>query len=170
MRRLWNYCRLVDNVTEYTAKAFIGLVLFIVAIFCWEVLLRSVFNLPTIWAHESTQYFFGAYFALGGAYALKSGKFVRVDILVARLKPRTKALIDSVTSILTLAFLAALTWKAIGLSIYSIKVGEGSSTAWNPPIWPIKVVVAVGSLLLGMQALTDFIRSIRLAVTGKEEP
>lgn len=168
MRRLWRYCRSVDNASEYTSKVLIWLIPILLVIFCWEVLLRSVFNHATIWAHESTQYFFGAYFALGGAYALRVGRFVSVDTLVERMKPRTRAIIDGVTGIVTLLFIVALIWKGFDLALHSVKIGEVSSTAWNPPVWPIKIVVVAGSLLLGMQTLADYIRTIKFAVTGKK--
>ena len=61
--------------------------------------MRGAFNAPTIWAHESTQYFFAVYFTLGGAYALKLGSMVNVDVLVKGMKPRARAILDGVTGL-----------------------------------------------------------------------
>jgi len=168
MRRLWRYCSIIDSANEHIAKLLIWLILPLIAIFCWEVLLRSVFNLPTIWAHESTQYFYGAYFALGGAYALKAGTFIRVDILIERIKPRRRAIVEAITGLVALAFIVALVWKGADIAFYSIKIGEKSETAWGPPIWPIKITVVVGSLLLGIQFLANYIRTLIFAIKGKE--
>ena len=93
---LRGFCRLVDAVSEYTARVAIWGVLALVFILTWEVLLRSLFNMPTIWAHESTQYFFGFYFALGGGYCLKMGGMVRVDTVIRLFRPRTRAVIEGV--------------------------------------------------------------------------
>jgi len=138
-----------------------------VAIFCWEVLLRSVLNAPTIWAHECSQYFFAVYFALGGAYALKLGGMVNVDLLVKRLKPRTRAIVDAVMGIVTFIFLVGLAGKGIELALNSIRINETSQTVWGPPIYPLKIIVVVGAVMLLIQAMAKFIRDIAASKSGK---
>lgn len=139
-----------------------------VGILCYEVILRGIFNNPTLWAHESSQYFFGFYFALGGAFSLWYGGMVRVDILIRRFKPRTRAIIEALTSIVTLVFLMALVGKGTDLMIYSVQINETSFTPWGPPTWPLKIIVVVGSFLLLCQAIANLTRDTILATTGKE--
>jgi TRAP-type mannitol/chloroaromatic compound transport system permease small subunit len=158
---------MVDRSSELVAKAAIWLVMPLVVILCWEIVMRGVFDIPTNWAHESTQYFFGAYFLLGGAYALRVGNFINVDILVAKMSDRKRAAIDASTGIVALAFIVAFIWKGFELLVYSIQIGERSSTAWSPPVWPIKLALVAGSLLLGGQLLANYVRSLVLAVTGR---
>ncbi len=160
------YCRWIDSISKYASKLVMWLVLGMAAVFVWEVVLRGVFNYPTIWAHESSTYLFGAYFLLGGAYALQKGGMVNVDVLTHRLKPRTRAILDVVTGIVTLIFLAALTWKAFGESLNSIKILETSQTPWGPPMYPLRLTLAVGALLLGLQAVAKFIRDIMFSISG----
>ncbi len=165
--RLWRCCRVVDSISESTGKFLGWLIVPMVVILCWEVLLRSMFNAPTIWAHESTQYFFGLHFALGGAYALKLGSMVNVDVLVKRFKPRTRAIVDGVTAVVTFVFLGALIWKGFDLALTSVRIGEMSQTPWGPPIYPLKITVVAGAFLLGMQVLAKFIRDIAFGISGK---
>ncbi len=159
---------MADRISEYTARFILWAVLALVFILCWEVLLRSLFNKPTIWAHESTQYFFGFYFALGGAYCLKIGGMVRVDTLVKRFKPRTQSLIESMTGLFSLLFIAALLWSGFDVAWDSILYNEKSISPWGPPIYPIKIIAFVGSLLLGMQVVADLIRAFVFGISGKE--
>ncbi|MBA7651036.1 hypothetical protein ES703_58851 [subsurface metagenome] len=160
-------CATIDSISEFTGKLLSWVVLVIVAIFCWEVLLRSVLNAPTIWAHECSQYFFAVYFALGGAYALKLGGMVNVDILVKRLKPRTRAIVDTAMGIITFIFLVGLAGKGIELALYSISINETSQTVWGPPIYPLKIIVVLGAALLCLQAVAKFIRDIAAIKSGK---
>ncbi len=165
--KLWRCCDAVDGFSESTGKLLSWLILAVVTVLCGEVLLRSVFNSPTIWAHECSQYIYGVHFLLGGAYALKFGSMVNVDILVNRLKPRPRAIVDGVTGIVTLLFLLTLIWKGTDLALYSIKINEMSQTLWGPPIYPLKIMVVVGALFLGMQALAKLIRNIIFGISGE---
>ena len=166
--KLWNLSRVVDRISESIGKSVSILIAVLMLLFCWEVLVRSVFNSPTIWVHESTQYIFGLYFVLGAAYALKIGGMVRVDIVVGRFKPRTRAIIDGITGIVALLFLWAIIWKGLDLMVFAIKINETSPSVWGPPLYPIKIIAVVGSMLLFLQALVHSIRNIIIGISGKE--
>ena len=84
---IW-YCHIVDGVSEYIGKSFGWLIFILTGMLCAEVLLRYFFNAPTVWADEGSTYVFGPYFALGGAYALKKGTMIKVDIIVNKLSHR----------------------------------------------------------------------------------
>ena len=162
--------RIVERISELTGKSVSILVAVLMLLFCWEVLVRSVFNSPTIWVHESTQYIFGLYFVLGAAYVLKIGGMVRVDIVVSRFKTRARAMIDGITSIVALLFLWAIIWKGLDLMLFAIKINETSPSVWGPPLYPLKIIAVAGSMLLFMQALVHFIRNIIIGVSGKALP
>jgi TRAP-type mannitol/chloroaromatic compound transport system permease small subunit len=168
MGALRGLCRLVDAVSEYTARVAIWGVLALVFVLTWEVLLRSLFNMPTIWAHESTQYFFGFYFALGGAYCLKIGGMVRVDTVIRLFGPRTRALIEGVTGLVALIFMTALVWTGFEVAWDSIVHNEHSISPWGPPVYPLKIIALLGSVLLGMQSLVKLLRDLAFGLLGKE--
>ena len=157
---------IIDKISEYTGKCLSWLIVLIMVIYCTEVFLRSVFNAPTIWAHESSTYLFGLYFMLGGAYALRMGKMVNVDIWVNRLNPRTRSIVDGVMSIVTLVFLLVLIYKGAELSYASVLKNETSQTPWAPPIYPIKITALVGALLVFIQAISQTIRNFVFASGG----
>jgi len=166
--KLWRCCRVVDKINEYSGLFLRWFVFGMVIILCYEVILRGIFNNPTLWAHESSQYVFGFYFALGGGFALWYGGMVRVDILIKKLKPRVRAIIEACTGIVTLIFLLAMVGKGTELAIHSVKINETSFTPWGPPTWPLKIIVVVGAFLLLIQAVANFTRDTILATTGKE--
>ena len=163
-RRTW--LDIIDKISEHTGNYLCWLVVIITAIYCWEVLMRSAFNAPTIWAHESSIYFFGLYFMLGGAYALRMCQMVNVDIWVNKLKPRKRALLDGIVSIVTLVFLLVLVYKGAELSYASVLKNETSQTPWAPPIYPIKITALVGALLVLLQAISQTVRNFMFATRG----
>jgi len=160
--------RVINRISEITGRMLAWLILVVVGILLWEVLLRGIFNAPTIWAHESSQYVFGFYFALGGAYALRLGSMVNVDILINKLQPRTRAILNSLAGLITIFFVAALLWKGIDEALYSIKIKEMSQTVWRPPIYPLKITVVLGAFLLGLQAVANILREFLFGISGRE--
>ncbi len=157
----------IDNLNDFAGKCCSWLVLVIIGLYFWEVVLRSIFNSPTTWAHESSTYFFAVFFALGGAYALRHGMMVNVDILVNRLSPRTRAILVVATSLITFVYLWALIGEGGRLAIVSVMRAEHSQTVWGPIVYPLKITVVVGASLVALQALAIFIRNLRTAITGK---
>ena len=84
MQILKRILRFIDNMNDNAGKFVSFSTIILVGILCWEVLLRYAFNSPTVWVHESAQYFFGANFMIGGAYALRHNAMVNVNILYER--------------------------------------------------------------------------------------
>jgi TRAP-type mannitol/chloroaromatic compound transport system permease small subunit len=167
-RLLSQYCHATGKLSEFTGKLASWLVLPIVAMLCWEVLVRSAFNAPTIWVYELSQFLFGALFAVTGAYALKIGAMVNVDVLVNRFKPRVRACVSAAVTLVAFVFLFALIFKGFDMAIISINIRETSQTAWASPLYIHKIIIVLGSSLLGLQAIAGFVRDAVFAVTGRE--
>ncbi len=113
------------------------------------------------------KYFFAALFTLGGAYALKTGSMVRVDVLIDKLAPRTQAIIDAITDLLAMFFIALLFVKSFSLTVDSIRIVERSFTPWAPLIFPLKMSVAIGAILMELQLISKFLRNAKFAISGE---
>jgi TRAP-type mannitol/chloroaromatic compound transport system permease small subunit len=144
--------------------------LFIIFILLFaEVLLRYLFNSPTVWTNELSQMLFGSYVILCGGYILLGGGHVNVDILFSRFSKRTKAGLDLITSILFFLFCGMLLIYGGSLAFESLGLWEHSESAWNPPIYPVKLMIPLGALLLILQGIAKFIIDVFI-VFGKEPP
>ena len=53
-----------------------------------------------------------------------------------------------------LFFAFLLTWKGVEVALFSLEIGEVSSSSWGEPIFPIKLMVPVGYALLFLVLLT----------------
>jgi TRAP-type mannitol/chloroaromatic compound transport system permease small subunit len=56
-----------------------------------------------------------------------------------------------------LAALQSLAWR------------ETSASGWNPPLYPIKLIIPLGVLFLLLQSIAMFVRYFIQAITGVEE-
>lgn len=168
MQKIKVCLRIVNSVSEWTGKFVSFLVIVIIGVTIWEVVLRYVFNAPTIWAFDAAYLIFGAYGVLGGAYTLYLRGHVNVDIFYGRLSLRTRAIVDLVTSIFFFLFCGLLLWKGGEMAWDSLKIMERGSSAWSPPVYPIKMTIPIAAFLLLLQGLAKFIRDLLIAATGRE--
>ena len=163
------FLKTIDRISEQSGKAVSFLIVFLVFVILYEIFVRYLFNSPTIWAHEIAQMIYGAYVILLGAYVLQRGGHVNVDILYHRFRPRTRAIIDLFTWLLFFYFCGLLLLKGGEMAWDSLKVLETEPTSFAPPVYPIKMMIPLGALLILLQGLAKFIRDLTLAITGKGE-
>lgn len=168
MRWLMKGLRTVDAINDWTGKIISFLPVPLVIVMVYEVISRYVFGSPTSWAFDVGVLIFAVYVAMTGAYALRHGAHVNVDIFYAYWSPRTKAIMDTITFIFILGFCTAILWKGYQLMALSVRTWETFSTSIvGVPLYPIKIALVVGTLLLFLQSLAMLARNLVTAITGK---
>ena len=159
----------VDIVSEWSGKLVSILIFFMTGVLFLEVMLRYVFNAPTIWAHELTLHLFGAYSVLAGAYVLLHHQHVNIDIIYDRFSPRGRAIIDSVTYLLFFLFIVVMLRYGIMTAWRAVELRQTvSPSPWGSPLWPLKLTLPIAALLMLAQGLAHFIRVLYMAIKGKE--
>lgn len=163
------FLKWIDRTNEYLGKAVSYFMLVLVVVILYEIFVRYVLNSPTIWAHEVSQMIFGAYILLLGGFLQERKGHVNVEILYVHFKPRTRAAINLFTWLLFFLFCGVLLVKGWEMGWDSFKYRETESTAFAPPVYPIKMMIPLGALLLLLQGLVKYIRDLRVVITGKED-
>jgi TRAP-type mannitol/chloroaromatic compound transport system permease small subunit len=143
-------------------------VLFVMmAILLWSSISKAIsgepFNLldtPAHWTLLSAQFAITAYYMLGGAYSLQLGSNVRMDLLYGRWSTRTKAWADAITAVALLFYLGVLLYGGFVSTDYAISYGERAPGIWRAYLWPIKVVMCIGIVLMILQVVSLFIRDV----------
>jgi len=159
----------IDTISEKTGKFFSFLILIMVAFETWEVFLRYGLKSPTTWIWEFVTLLYGAHFIAGGAWVLKEEGHVRTDILYTRLSPKGKALLNVISyACLFFVFVGVLIWKEVLHTIYSVSINERTYTLWAPPFWPLKILITISFILLGLQGLVKWLRDIIFLIKGEE--
>jgi TRAP-type mannitol/chloroaromatic compound transport system permease small subunit len=77
--------------------------------------------------------------------------------------------VDLFTSTFILAFCFLLIWLGGSVAGEAIHEGRVSTSAWAPPLWPSQVLVPIGGLLVGLQALARWVRDLRTAWSDKND-
>jgi TRAP-type mannitol/chloroaromatic compound transport system permease small subunit len=169
LEKLRTFLSCIDAISDWSGKAVAYLVLPGILILSWEVVSRYAFNNPTMWAHGTSQRIFASYYILAGAYVLRHNQHVSVDIVYNRFSLRKKAILSLIGSIFFFTFCGVLLWKGIDFAWTSLSQLEPDETPWRAPLYPFKIMVPLGSLLILMQGLAKFIRDLATAITGREE-
>jgi TRAP-type mannitol/chloroaromatic compound transport system permease small subunit len=164
MRR---YCIIIGKINLFLGKVLQWTILPISAIVMFEVIARYVFNRPTIWAWDINVQLMAFMATLGGGYVLLNDDHVRVDILVAKFSRRKRAILESFTGILTIVALGILTWYMIDVAVTSVKYLEVHWSTFAPPVYPLRILMAFGSLMLFLQAIAMFLQNIFISL-GRE--
>jgi len=154
------FLKLIDAVNDRVGNLLSYFLFFFFVLLLMEVVLRYFFNSPTVWANELAQMLFGAYAILAGGYILRTGGHVNVDILYSRLSRKQRAVLDIVTSSLFFLFCGMLLVYGGSLAWDSLARFEHSQSAWNPPLYPAKLMIPLAALLLMLQGLAKLIRDI----------
>lgn len=158
----------IDALSTWVGKAGSWLILLVVFFIIYEILMRYVFHLPTLWVSESMVFGCGVSYVLGAAWALQDNRHVKIDLLYGRLTVRQRAVIDSVTYVFFVLYLGVFLWAVSKYVWQSVRVGETTGSAWDPPVYPIKIALVVGVTLLLLQGTAKFIRDHHLAIKGTD--
>lgn len=153
--------RFIDRLVAVQAEAASLFMVLLVIIMCMEVFLRYVMESPTIWALEFTTFLYGMHFILGYGYTEQFDGHVRVDIFSAKLPKKVQDILYLVTTaLLSLPVCVMLCIWSFDNAILSTRTLEHSASAWGPPIWPVKIVMALGFTFLALQVLSNFLKRI----------
>jgi TRAP-type mannitol/chloroaromatic compound transport system permease small subunit len=144
------------------------LTLFVALAIVYEIVVRYFFSKPTVWAAESTVFACGLVYLLGGAWTLREDKHVRIDMLYVKISPRHRAAIDCVTFLFFALYLVVMLHATAIYAYESLELRETTMSPWDPPLYPLKVAMALGLALLILQGTAKFIRDLYFVVTGRK--
>ena len=159
---------IVDSISIWSGKAVAWLLLPVIVVVCYEIVARYVFKAPTIWAAETMIYLCALIYILCAAWVSQEGKHVRIDMLYERLTPRTQAIFNSITFIAFFLYLSFFSWACYKYAYKSAIIWELSDSPWRPPLWPMKAALALGTALVLLQGIANWLRDLYFAMTGKK--
>lgn len=161
----------IELFNEYAAKIAGYLILALVAVVCFDVIMRYAMGRPTAWAYDAALHLFSISFLLSGAWVLQMSAHVRVDVIYARFTPRTKAIIEVIFILFFLFPVCYYLLKDGTAGAYlSWKVGEVSKTSpLHEPIWPLKTFIPIAFLLLTLQGVVELIKNLIVIKNGKPQ-
>jgi len=173
MMLLKRFSRAVDGLNERIGAAIRWLALLMVLLGAFNAIARYLtkytgVSLASNAYTELQWYFFSLIFLLGAAYGLRHDVHVRVDVLYARLKPKTQAWIDLGGTVLFLIpfslLMLRVAWPAVRNS-WSIR--EVSPDPGGLPRYPIKAVILLCFVLLLLQGMSHIVKQVEVLRGGE---
>lgn len=164
MSKTNSFLRSIDLVNNRVGKIFGFAILPLTFCLAFEVVMRYVFNRPTIWAWDVAVQLGGLIVVLGAGFALLHKSHIVIDIVVVRFPLRVRAILDLITSLLFFFAIGILLWKSGEYGWRSFLLRECTSSYWEPPIYPLKMAIPIGIFLLLLQGIAKFIRDLNFVI------
>ena len=149
----------IDKIVDKASHVFLvlsGILIVIMMLTAsYGVARRYVFNSPEPYSYELSTMFllFSFVFAISAVERLN--RHIRVDFVSSHLSNRWQHIIlNIIAPIMGLLFAFMLTWKGVDVALFSLEIGEVSSSSWREPLFPIKLMVPIGYAMLVLVLLT----------------
>lgn len=153
----------IDVINTAIARWAAWLVLVAVVISAANAISRKAFAISSNAWLEAQWYLFGAVFMLGAAWTLRRNEHVRIDILSSRFSRRNRDRLDVAGHLIfLLPFVLIHIDTALPFFWTSFLSGEVSTNAGGLVIWPAKLLVLAGFVLLLLQALSELIKRVAI--------
>jgi TRAP-type mannitol/chloroaromatic compound transport system permease small subunit len=161
VKTLLAFSRAVDGLNERVGRAAIWLVLIAVLVSAGNAIMRKAFDMSSNAFLEAQWYMFSAIFLLCAPYTLLHNEHIRIDVVTGRLSHRTQTWIDIFGTVFFLLPMAALImWLSWPVFMRAWSIGEVSSNAGGLIVWPARLLVPVGFLLLVLQGISQLIKLV----------
>lgn len=152
----------IDRLSLWLGRVLSWVFLVAVVLTAWEVVMRYVFNSPTVWVHDLVIALSALAFIFGGAYALQRAEHIRISSLYDRMPLPWRRACDLLNALAVIVFTAAVGWAAWHQALLAIELGETSGRAWDVPIpVVVKTGLAAGVTLMILQAVVNLVRTWR---------
>lgn len=134
------------------------MILAVLAITIVAVVRRYLLSDPLLGADAAVGFLVVFIVMLGAAEALRRGDHIRIDILYDRCGPRLRWWLDLLAQLSVLGFAVLLGLTGWRTMMFSRRFEAYSPGELALPMWMLQTALVLGALLLGLAALTAFLR------------
>jgi TRAP-type mannitol/chloroaromatic compound transport system permease small subunit len=166
---LMSLIRVIDTISDWSGRVVCWLIIPLVGSLTYEVFARYLFGAPTEWAYDVSYMLYGALFMLGAGYALYRGGHIRTDMLYQNWSPQRQGAVDAACYLfLFFPAMLFLLWMGGQEAWHAWEIGERSDQSpWRPILYPFKAVIPVTALMLLVQGVSEFLKSVYAMRTGR---
>jgi TRAP-type mannitol/chloroaromatic compound transport system permease small subunit len=87
-------------------------------------------------------------------------RHIVIDLLVNRLSPKARVLLQLLTQSCGLFLFGLLTWLTVPMAIHSVKIGEHTGGNVGVPMYPAKVMIPIATGLVAVQLVIELVRTL----------
>ena len=153
-----SYYNKLVKYSGYLASALFIAIGFIVS---YEVIMRYLFNSPTIWVNEVSRFLqiWATYLAL--TYSFHKKDFIRITVIYDRLNENGKKLLDFISFVFIIIFSSFVVYYGWIIAYDSLKVGRTSSTILDVPSFLTELAIPLCFAFLVLRVILEVITYIR---------
>jgi len=148
----------IDRIAMFIGRVTMLLIAIVVCVMMYEVILRYVFERPTLWANEMSLWLAGFVFILAGFYAMQQRSHIRIYLLYDMFPRAVQRICDTVSTVLIVGFAFFLVYGGYGEAKAKMLRWETFGTAFDPPIpATLKPLVLIVVILVAIQSVLNLI-------------
>jgi TRAP-type C4-dicarboxylate transport system permease small subunit len=130
-------------------------------IITYSVIMRYVFNDPDPFTYDLSSIILLVSVVLTVPALEILDQNIRMDMVVTYIPAKPRHLIMRVFGpLLALYYVGILAWKGWVNALYSLRLGETSTSPWGQPLAPIKFMIPIGYGLLFLVLIITLVRGI----------
>ncbi|MEM8655004.1 MAG: TRAP transporter small permease [Pseudomonadota bacterium] len=123
-----------DRLAVFIGRVTMMLIVLLTSVMLYEVILRYIFEAPTLWANELSLWLAGFVFLCAGLYAMQQRSHIRIVLLYDAVPRWLQRVFDSISTLLIVTFAFFLIYGGYGEAFDKFYRWETFGTAFDPPI------------------------------------
>lgn len=169
-RRTPLFSRGCERAVLLLSRVAMWLTVLVVSVMIYEVVLRYLFEKPTLWANELSLWTAGILYLFAGLYAMRERAHIRVTIFYERFSLRVRRVLDVIAMLVVVVFAVLVvvgSWESV---LGTVMRWERFGTAWDPPLpATVKPLILIAAVLIAVQAVSNFFADFYKAKPGPPE-
>lgn len=153
--------RAIDRLGSLAAALAALGVLAMVAIMALGVVFRYAIGQPLVWADEAVRYLLVFSVLLGLAEVMRRGDNIRVDVVLDRMSPKARRIVEIAGLVAALAFGLALVWLGADMVAFSAEMGLTTAGKIDIPSAWVEAGLPLGGVLLSLSTAVRIYRLLR---------
>ncbi|HMQ58072.1 MAG TPA: TRAP transporter small permease [Rhizobiaceae bacterium] len=147
-----------DKFAVFVGRITMILIVLLTCVMLYEVMMRYVFERPTIWANELSLWLAGFVFLGAGLYAMQQRSHIRIYLLYDICPRWLQRVFDIISTALIVLFALALFYGGYGEAFAKFMRWETFGTAFDPPIpATLKMMVLLMVALVALQSVINLV-------------
>lgn len=153
IKGITSFFNFIDRISGKIGDGLSILILVIMFFTTVEVVLRYVFNSPTIWVWPLSRQIFGVYILFAGIYAMSKNAHIRIEIFYNLFSKNVKRLAKGFAMVAFVSFMGVLIWQGAWMGQNSWASGETAHGAFRIPLYPLKILIPVAAVLFFLEGV-----------------
>lgn len=155
--------RAIDGVSAFLGRSVSWLIFLAILVSAGNAIVRKAFDISSNAWLELQWYLFGWAFLVAASHTLQRNEHIRIDIISNALSKRVRNWIDILGHIfMLLPFTALMIYLSWPFFFRTWRSDEMSGSAGGLIIWPGRLAILAGFILLFFQAISELIKRIAI--------